>query len=81
MADIPGASNALPGVFTDVITQSAGASIPGGSRVAAIIGEGTTNETIVSSANGGGNDGLTLLTLLARAQMVDTSARKLPTHL
>jgi hypothetical protein len=58
MADIPGASNALPGVFTDVITQSAGASIPGGTRVAAIIGEGTTNETIVSSANGGGNDGL-----------------------
>lgn len=58
MADIPGASNALPGVFTDVITQSAGASIPGGTRVAAIIGEGTTNETIVSSANGGGKDGL-----------------------
>lgn len=58
MPNIPGATNALPGVFTDVITQSAGASIPGGVRVAALIGEGSANETIVSSANGGGGDGL-----------------------
>lgn len=58
MANIPGATNALPGVFTDVITQSRGVSVPGGSRIAAMIGEGSTDETIVSQANGGGNDGL-----------------------
>ncbi len=58
MANIPGATNALPGVFTDVITQSRGVSVPGGSRLAAMIGEGSTDETIVSTANGGGNDGL-----------------------
>jgi hypothetical protein len=58
MANIPGATNVIPGVFTDVITQSRGVSIPGGSRIAAIIGEGSTDETLVSQANGGGNDGL-----------------------
>jgi len=58
MANIPGATNVLPGVFTDVITQSRGVSIPGGSRIAAMIGEGSTDETLVAQANGGGNDGL-----------------------
>lgn len=58
MANIPGATNVLPGVFTDVITQSRGVAIPGGSRIAAIIGEGSTDETLVSQANGGGKDGL-----------------------
>lgn len=58
MANIPGATNALPGVFTDVITQSRGVSVPGGSRIAAMIGEGSTDETIVSQAVGGGQDGL-----------------------
>lgn len=58
MANIPGATNVLPGVFTDVITQSRGVSIPGGSRLAAFIGEGSTDETVVSQANGGGKDGL-----------------------
>lgn len=58
MSNIPGATNALPGVFTDTVVQSRGASIPGGYRTAAIIGEGSTDETIVSSANGGGTDGL-----------------------
>jgi hypothetical protein len=58
MPNIPGASNALPGVFTDVITQSRGVNVPGGLRVAAIIGEGSAAETIVASANGGGTDGL-----------------------
>jgi hypothetical protein len=57
MANIPGATNALPGVFTNVITQSSGVAIPGGSRVVAMIGQGTTNETIVSQAVGGGQDG------------------------
>ena len=58
MANIPGATNAIPGVFTDVITQSSGVAIPGGSRVTAMIGQGSTNETIVSQAIGGGIDGL-----------------------
>lgn len=58
MPNMPGATNVLPGAYTDVITQSRGISIPGGSRVAAMIGEGSTDETIVVQANGGGNDGL-----------------------
>lgn len=58
MANIPGATNALPGVFTNVITQSSGVAIPGGSRVVAMIGQGATNETIISQAQGGGVDGL-----------------------
>lgn len=58
MANIPGATNALPGVFTDVITQSSGVALPGGSRVVAMIGQGSTNETIVAQALGGGQDGL-----------------------
>ncbi len=58
MANIPGATNILPGVVTDVITQSRGVAVPGGSRIAAMIGEGSTDETIVSQALGGGQDGL-----------------------
>lgn len=57
MANIPGASSALPGVIVDVVTQSRGASVPGGIRVSAIIGEGARTEVIVSSAAGGGQDG------------------------
>lgn len=58
MPNIPGAAGALPGVFTDVVTVSSGVNVPGGLRVAAIIGEGVANETIVASAIGGGQDGL-----------------------
>ena len=58
MANIPGATNVLPGVFTDVVTQSRGVSVPGGSRIAAMIGEGSTDETLVSQALGNGSDGL-----------------------
>lgn len=58
MANIPGATNVLPGVFTDVITQSSGIAVPGGSRLPAFIGEGSTDQTLVSQALGGGNDGL-----------------------
>ncbi len=58
MANIPGATNVLPGVFTDVVTQSRGVSIPGGSRITAIMGEGAADETLVSQALGGGRDGL-----------------------
>lgn len=57
MANIPGATNILPGVITDVVTQSRGVSIPGGSRIAAIIGEGSTDQTLVSTASGSGRDG------------------------
>lgn len=57
-SNIPGATNVLPGVFTNVQTQSAGGAVAGGLRVASIIGEGITNETIISSALGGGKDGL-----------------------
>jgi len=56
--NIPGAAGALPGAFTDVITVSSGVSVPGGLRIAAIIGEGSATETIVASAIGGGQDGL-----------------------
>jgi hypothetical protein len=58
MANIPGATNVLPGVFTDVVTQSRGVSIPGGTRLAALIGEGSTDQTLVATAVGGGADGL-----------------------
>ena len=58
MANIPGGVGVLPGVFTDVITQSRGVSVPGGTRIAAMIGEGSTDETLVSQATGGGKDGL-----------------------
>lgn len=58
MANIPGSTNVLPGVFTDVVTQTRGVAIPGGSRLAAMIGEGVTDETIVSQALGNGQDGL-----------------------
>lgn len=58
MANIPGANNVLPGVFTDVITQSRGVAIPGGARLVAMIGEGSTDDVLVSQAVGGGRDGL-----------------------
>lgn len=58
MSNIPGATNVLPGVFTDVVTESRGTAIAGGLRVPAIMGEGLTSETIVSSALGNGKDGL-----------------------
>jgi hypothetical protein len=40
------------------VTQSNAISVPAGSRISAIIGEGATEETIVSQAIGGGKDGL-----------------------
>lgn len=57
MANIAGATSILPSVVTDVVTQSSGASVPGGLRIASIIGEGARSEVLVSSANGNGNDG------------------------
>jgi hypothetical protein len=58
MSNIPGATNVLPGVFSDVVTQSRGTAVPGGIRISALIGEGSRTEVIVSSAIGGGKDGL-----------------------
>ena len=58
MSNIPGANNVLPGVFTDIVTQSRGLSIPGGTRITAMIGEGSTDDVIVSQAVGGGKDGV-----------------------
>src|ERR1035437_4001212 len=58
MANIPGGTGVLPGAFTDVITASRGVAIPGGTRIAAMIGEGSTDQTLVSQAQGSGGDGL-----------------------
>lgn len=58
MANVPSAQNSLPGVITNVVTQSNGASVPAGTRIACIIGEGARQEIIVAAAAGGGNDGL-----------------------
>lgn len=49
---------ANPGVYTKVETQSTGVSVPGGTRIAAIIGEGERSEVLIASALGGGQDGL-----------------------
>jgi len=58
MANIKGASGAAPGAYTDVETLTTGVSIPGGTRLAVIMGEGTRSEVLVSGALGGGLDGL-----------------------
>src|ERR1700752_2237489 len=58
MPNIPGANNILPAVVTDVETITNGISVPGGIRIASIIGEGARSEVIISSALGGGQDGL-----------------------
>jgi len=58
MPNFPGSDQALPGVYTQPITLSKGVSIPGGQRLAALMGEGSRVETLVASANGGGQDGL-----------------------
>lgn len=57
-ANFPGATNANPGPYVDVVTESRGVAVPGGLRVTAIIGEGERVEVLVRSAVGGGNDGL-----------------------
>src|SRR5690606_42131551 len=58
MANFPGPQNALPGVYTQVETLSSGVSVPGGIRLAALIGEGKRGDVLVSTANGAGRDGL-----------------------
>src|SRR3989344_7005399 len=58
MANFPGGEGALPGPYTEIFTQSKGVSTPGGVRIAALIGEGLRVERLISSAVGGGSDGL-----------------------
>lgn len=58
MANLPAGASTLPGVTTDVVTQTSGVSVPGGVRLALLVGTGARNEVIVASAVGSGNDGL-----------------------
>jgi hypothetical protein len=58
MPNFPGSSGALPGVYTRVVTLSRGVSIPGGVRLAALLGEGSRVEDLIVGATGSGNDGL-----------------------
>jgi hypothetical protein len=58
MPNFPGATNALPGVYSEVVTNSRGVAVPGGVRLTAILGEGAREEVLISAAVGGGNDGL-----------------------
>lgn len=58
MANIPGGQNIVPSTVVDIQTVSRGVSIPSGTRLAVIIGEGEREEILISSATGGGNDGL-----------------------
>lgn len=58
MANFPGGSGATPMAVAETVTNTKGASVPGGQRLAAIIGEGARTERLVSSAVGSGNDGL-----------------------
>jgi hypothetical protein len=56
-ANIPGASSAVPGVYSETRTIQRGVSVPAGSRLAVLLGEGLKEEILVGSANGNGNDG------------------------
>jgi hypothetical protein len=58
MTNFPGGNGARPGVYDEIDTVSTGTSVPGGTRVAALIGEGLRVERIVASAVGSGKDGL-----------------------
>lgn len=59
MANIPGISGYVqPGVFARDRVSSRGVSLSGGLRLACIMGEGLREETVVSPAVGGGQDGL-----------------------
>ncbi|MFA5758012.1 MAG: hypothetical protein WC942_01345 [Clostridia bacterium] len=57
MAKIPGATNVVPGVFSETRTLQRGVSVPIGSRLAVILGEGLKEEVLVSKAVGNGDDG------------------------
>lgn len=58
MANIPGISGYVqPGTFARDRVITRGVSIPGGLRIACIMGEGLKEEVIIESAAGGGQDG------------------------
>lgn len=57
-ANIPGAERALPGAYSELQSITQGVSVPSGSRVGVIIGEGARSVIVVSNAQGGGNDGV-----------------------
>lgn len=58
MPNFPGSQGAAPGPYVEVATNSTGVSVPGGQRLAVILGEGSRVERLVSSAVGSGRDGL-----------------------
>jgi hypothetical protein len=59
MSNIPGVSGYVqPGTFSRVRTIRRSISIPGGLRILAIIGLGKAEETVILSAEGGGQDGV-----------------------
>jgi hypothetical protein len=58
MANIPGATNILPGVVAEITTQSRGVAVSTATRLPAIIGEGKSEFTLVANATGLGRDGL-----------------------
>jgi hypothetical protein len=57
MPNIPNATTVVPGIYDEVRTIQTGVSIPIGVRLGVIIAEGLTEEILVGSANGKGNDG------------------------
>lgn len=58
MANIPGINGYVqPGTFARDRVVTRGVSIPGGLRIACIMGEGLKEEVVVESAFGGGQDG------------------------
>lgn len=58
MPNFPGSTGARPGVYDEVVTISAGTSVPGGQRLAVLVGEGSRVERLIVSAVGSGHDGL-----------------------
>ena len=58
MPNFPGATGARPGPYAETVTTSTGTSVPGGQRLAVLVGEGSRVERLISSAVGGGHDGL-----------------------
>jgi hypothetical protein len=56
-ANFEGSGNAVPDTFSRVTTLISGVSVPAGTRLAVIMGEGAREEVLVSSAVGSGSDG------------------------
>lgn len=56
--NFPGATNIRPEAYSETISSTTGIAFPGGSRQAALLGEGERRERLISSARGRGLDGL-----------------------